>query len=256
MNVAWRTGALGDFVLTLPVLDRLADDGPLTVVAPLRYRAFFGRAAEWVDADGAALTAWFAGRVTRTERWGVAWTATAADALRACGVARVTLGPTLPAPGVHAADSLWEPLCERFGARDRDPRINTSPSSDPAAPVVLAPGSGGAAKRWPLDRWRAVASRLNRPVLWVGGPNERDEGGWGIPRRDDLDLAGLVALAGRCAAWLGPDSGPCHLARAVGARVGVVFGHASDPTQWAPLGATVFRWDIAPERIADWANAP
>nr|MBA2319616.1 hypothetical protein [Deltaproteobacteria bacterium] len=79
---AWRTGALGDFVLTLPVLHRLADLGPLTMIAPDRYRALFPRAARWLDSDGAAVTAWLAGR---PPAWrfdhAIGWTPTACEAL-------------------------------------------------------------------------------------------------------------------------------------------------------------------------------
>ena len=257
--IAWRTGALGDFVLTLPVLHRLADAGPLTVVAPGRYRVLFDRAASWIDADGPSAAALWRDGARRVERRGVAWTAGAAAALSASGIPEVAEGAPRPAPGVHAADHLWSPLVPWFGHRDRPPALPAPPAVAlpplPPQPIVIAPGSGGARKRWPLTRWRAVADRLPG-VVWVRGPTEAEEADWGVPTLDDLDLAALWALAGRCRMWLGPDSGPSHLAAAAGARVGVVFTDATDPIQWAPIGATIYRADTAPSTIADSVLTP
>jgi ADP-heptose:LPS heptosyltransferase len=96
-----------------------------------------------------------------------------------------------------------------------------------------------------------VAARLP-DVVWIRGPAESEEADWTVPTLDHLDLTALCALAARCRAWLGPDSGPSHLAAAAGARVGVVFTDATDPVQWAPLGATLFRGDAAAEAVAEW----
>ena len=101
------------------------------------------------------------------------------------------------------------------------------------------PGSGGARKRLGLAHWHRQADRAPCAPLWIGGPQERDEVGWGTPRRDDLDLTHLAALASICTEWWGPDAGPQHLAAASGATVRVWFTDASDPRQWAPVGATV-----------------
>ena len=250
--IAWRNGALGDFVLTLPALDRLAEEGPLTVIAPARYAALFPRAAEWIDADGPVATGIFAGRVRLDHDVGVAWTAGAADALARAGVREVLAGRPHPPPGVHAADSLWEPLRARWGPRDRDPRVAGASLAAHAGAVVLSPGSGGTRKRWPLTRWRAVADAI-AGCLWVGGPVEAGEPGWGSPRRDDLDLAGLVGLATVARAWLGPDSGPLHLAAAAGCRVGAVFVD-TDPACWAPIGGRVFSADTTPDALTAWAT--
>lgn len=256
-SVVLRTGALGDFVATIPVLSRLREEGPVTVVADGRYRPLFA-ADRWIDANGAEGAAIFGGSPLDADL-GLAWTATAADALEACGVRRVLRGSPRPPPGMSIHDHLWSPLVRSFGARDRDPAVPEDPEVGvrisarlDRRPVVLAPGSGGQDKRWPIERWQAIAQEV--PALWVGGPIEAAEPGWGSPRWDDLDLRGIVALARRCRAWLGPDAGPGHLARAAGARVGVVFV-STDPANWAPPGARVFGAADHASALVDFALA-
>ena len=221
-----RTGALGDLIATLPVIHRIAEDFEVTVVTSRRYAAILGVRARIVDAESSEAMRIIAGTEDLDGvELGVAWTATAAEGLSACGVATVLGGTPRPPAGTPVHDHLWAPIVAWFGARDRDPRVVPEPAAVAdierrlagTRPVVISPGSGGSSKRWPIERWRVVGDALDG-ALWIGGPIEAGEPGWGSPRWDDLDLAGLAALAARCTAWLCPDSGPGHLARAVGAR--------------------------------------
>jgi ADP-heptose:LPS heptosyltransferase len=263
-----RTGATGDLIATFPVLSRLREAcSELVVVAPVRVRPLAPGVDRWVDAEGPEASRLLSGRADLGDvEVGIAYTAGAAGGLRASGVRRVIQGAPRPPPGVPIHDHLWRPLVELgLGSRDRDPRI-TPFDSDVSSmklrlsaaglrrPTVIAPGSGGASKRWPLHRWREVAEALGDGVLWVGGPVEADEPGWGTPRWDDLDLRGLCALAACAGAWLGPDAGPGHLAAACGARVGVVFTGATDPANWAPPGAEVFGPDVLVDDVVAWAR--
>ena len=122
------------------------------------------------------------------------------------------------------------------GATDY-PRLAVS-ASEHAAAAALLPGDGpwvalhaGATdprRRWPADRFAALADALTaggaRPVL-VGGPADVETSAAVVTaaRHPILDLTGrtdLGTLAGvlqRCAVVVGNDSGPLHLARAVGA---------------------------------------
>jgi hypothetical protein len=239
-------------VATLPALWRLREAAShLTVVAAPRYRILFPAADAWVDADGLDAMRILGGTAAIEADLGVAWTTTAAEGLRGCGIAEVLAGSPRPPPGISIVDHLWAPLIPRFGARDHDPRVVPSAIAleamrarlAGARPLVLSPGSGGSAKRPPLAWFHDLAARSEPPVLWIGGPVEAGEPGWGAPRWDDLDLDGLAALAALCRAWVAPDSGPAWLAAAAGARVAVVFNGATSAANWAPPGALVLGAD-------------
>lgn len=246
-----RAGALGDFVLSLPVLRALTTIGPVHVVTTPRYAPLLPRGATLVSGDWL----WRGDPPPAVYRLAVTFSPTAADALRAAGVPNVLTVAPCPPPGVHAVDHFASVLenaeLDHLWAVDRTPRVDVPPFAGADRPVVLAPGSGGAAKRWPIERWRAVAALLGAPPVWVRGPVEADED-WPI-HAVCPDLEGLLALAASCSAWLGPDSGPSHLAAAVGAPVGVVFG-VTDARCWAPVGARVFSWDTEPAALASWAT--
>ena len=253
-SVVWRTGALGDFVLTLPVLWGLRERSEhLTAIAPARYQPLFDAADRWIDADGLEAMRLLAGGTLDADL-AVAWSPIAAQAFRRMGVAHVAEGTPMPGPGTHQVDALWAPLVPVLGPRTIEPHIRPRiPLEGFEGCVVIAPGSGGVRKRWGLEAWHAVAEELP-DVLWVGGPQEACETGWGDRARFDLDLEDLCRLAAACRCWLGPDAGPQHLAAACGARVGAVFVGATDPVNWAPRGARVFAADTAPPDVAAWAR--
>jgi ADP-heptose:LPS heptosyltransferase len=244
-----RAGALGDFVLTLPVLRALTTRGPVHVVTDARYAPLLPPGAVRVDAP------WlFAGRPAPVGyAFGVAFSPTMAGCMRASGLPAVHDVAPRPPPGVHATAHYASVLAGVLGPFDLVPHVAIAP--DPTitdAPVVIAPGSGGAEKRWPMARWRAVAAALaDLPVRWVRGPVEADEA-WPVDAIAP-DLPTLAALAAAAGVWLGPDAGPSHLAAAVGAPVGVVFG-VTDPACWAPPGARVWAWDVAADVIAEWTR--
>ena len=105
-----------------------------------------------------------------------------------------------------------------------------------------------AAKRWLPERWAAVADRVQselgcRMVL-VGSASERplaDQVRRAM-RSQPVVLAGktsvaeLVALLARCSLFLGGDSGPLHVASALGIPSVSVYG-PTDPAITGPLGA-------------------
>lgn len=238
-----RRAALGDFVLTLPVLRALTTLGPVHVATHARYAPLLPPGAVLHD------DAWLWRGDPPPIRFdrAVAFGGVAAEAVAATGIPTRATTPR-PPPGVHAVDHYATVLDLPY---DRRPRVHVAPDPTARGRVVLAPGSGGREKRWPLDRWRAVADRLPAPPIWVRGPDEIDEPGWPDDARCP-DLPALAALAAGCDAWLGPDAGPSHLAAAVREdpdAVGVIFG-PTDPTAWAPVGARVWPWNVDPADLA------
>ncbi len=242
-----RAGVLGDFVLTLPVLEALLREGEVDVVCPARFAALLplvpgGRGVGTVWDVGGAEVGWLFGAAPPPRRWdrAVGFSAAVGDALRALGVPRVDHVDAVP-PGPAAAH-----FGAVLGLADPAPRL-IPPRPGPAR-ILLAPGASGAAKRDAPSWWLAVAAALDDlPVAWVLGPEEAGEAWPGLVLRPDL--VDTVVLAAR-SVWAGADSGPGHLAAAAGARVVTRF-LSTDPGRWAPRGAHVVGAEETPERMAD-----
>lgn len=120
----------------------------------------------------------------------------------------------------------------------------------PALPTPYALLVPGAAphrpeKRWPVEGFAAVAGALSArgitPVV-VGTAAEATLAA-AIPGAIDLtgrtNLLELGAVASGAALAVGNDTGPMHLAAALGAPSVVLFGGASDPELTAPRGPGV-----------------
>lgn len=131
-------------------------------------------------------------------------------------------------------------------------RAGLSAGEQPLA--LLAPGAAFAwTKRWPPARWGAMAALLTSRGIRVGfviGPGEEPiaaealaAAGMSLPvlgaDLDPVELSGLLKRAGAVAA---NDSGPMHLAAAVGTPVVALFG----PTDPGRTGATG-----SPSRVLD-----
>ena len=107
--------------------------------------------------------------------------------------------------------------------------------------VIASPMAGWRSKQWPIEHYRAVARRLRRDL---GIPLVLDfPPGVPIPDVEDAvpcrsSLAGLIAATRRAAAVLGVDSGPLHLAAALGKPGVAIFG-PTDPARNGPPGDSV-----------------
>src|SRR5258706_1970712 len=113
----------------------------------------------------------------------------------------------------------------------------------PNTPFVLAsPLAGWRAKQWPLAFYSRLATRLERELeltLVLNGPPEAGEFAsipTAVPHHSSV--AGLIYATRRAAAVLGVDSGPMHLAAALG-KPGVAVYGPTDPTRNGPYGETI-----------------
>jgi len=105
----------------------------------------------------------------------------------------------------------------------------------PAGEFVLAsPLAGWRSKQWPMEHYQALGARLQRergiPLVLNGPPGE------GLAHTSSL--AGLIDATRRAAAVVGVDSGPLHLAAALG-KPGVAIYGPTDPARNGPYGDSV-----------------
>ncbi|MFZ5862134.1 MAG: glycosyltransferase family 9 protein [Nitrospirota bacterium] len=156
-----------------------------------------------------------------------------------------------PVGAVHAVtknSALLAALRVRGGAPRFDVRIPAADEAwaSPYSPVVtIHPGAGHPGKRWPLQRWLALSERLSasgRRVVIVTGPDDRatvDEAVAAMARAPEVaappTVGALAALLRRTAVAVAGDTGPLHLAAALGRRTVGVYG-PSDPMTAAPFG--------------------
>jgi heptosyltransferase-2 len=110
--------------------------------------------------------------------------------------------------------------------------------------VAVAPGARWATKRWPAERFAAVADALAQDghrIVLCGGPPDRDAfAAFRAVARSKvaadlsfLPLDALAAALARVRLLVACDSGPVHLATAVGTPVLALFGPTS-ATRWGP----------------------
>jgi len=115
---------------------------------------------------------------------------------------------------------------------------------------VLTPGGGWGAKRWPMENFAALARELRSLGFEVVVnaarkddplPNSLADTSQGAAKVVTCNVAGLTALLRRTALLIGGDSGPTHLAAALGIPLVALFG----PTNPARNGP----WGFGPIRV-------
>ena len=148
---------------------------------------------------------------------------------------------------VAAAAGFFLPAGDPGGLAVRRPLPDTTALTGPGPYVVLHPGTSVSARAWPEARWADTARLLDRHgfrVLVTGAPGEaaltaevaggvaRDLGGRTTLRElaDVLDRAETVVVA---------NTGPAHLAAAVGTPVVSLFAPTVPAARWAPYGVPV-----------------
>jgi heptosyltransferase I len=135
--------------------------------------------------------------------------------------------PKIEFPHDESVEKQWEDRLRRIGDF-----------------VLLNPGAGWGAKQWPAERYGAVARRLAEDgvkALINFGPGEEslmqavESASKGTAQGISCSLTELIALTRRARLFIGGDTGPMHLAAALGIPVVAIFG-PTNPARNGPFG--------------------
>ncbi len=132
------------------------------------------------------------------------------------------------------------------------------PGDEHRPAILVNPGAGWGAKRWPVERYAAASAEFVRrgwQVVVNAGPGEeqlaetivRRTNGAAIALNSSLEH--LIAVTRRIALLIAGDTGPLHLACALGKPVVGIYG-PTDPSRNGPFG-TPFKVLRHPESRRD-----
>ncbi|MBN1131031.1 MAG: glycosyltransferase family 9 protein [Chitinispirillaceae bacterium] len=266
-TLIYHTGALGDFITTLPALRYLRERGDsLTLFGKPEFVALAiesGVIDAGIDLDDRAWLPLFHDRFSPEagallSGFSTAVIFSADDSpmvrnVRASEIKTVYTQEPFPDRDLHVVDHHLSLFIDptTLAANDRIPRVTVSPGAIRTSEQIVSfdrpfitihPGSGSPRKNWPIERFREVSDRLRQQgnvIVWLGGAAET---GLNVKAPDqyvkNLPLPDIAALLHRSRLYLGNDSGITHLAAAVGCPVVALFG-PSDPVVWAPRGERV-----------------
>jgi heptosyltransferase-2 len=146
---------------------------------------------------------------------------------------------TLFMPIKQESEKWVEVLFSQVGIKDSDKLL------------IIHPTASCHSKTWPGERFAEAADKLAQKygfkVVIVSGPKDLQQAGEVIKnmRSQALNLAGktslsqLASLLRRCQLFISTDSGPMHVASALGVPVITIFGRSQaglSPQRWGPLG--------------------
>ena len=119
------------------------------------------------------------------------------------------------------------------------PRVDFSVFASPTATqprIILIPGAGRADKQWPVERFRQLARQIGDEALVVWGPGERSLAeGVQAEIAPPTNLRELARLLRDARLVIASDTGPLHLAAALGTRVVGLYG-PTNPNRNGPFG--------------------
>jgi len=169
--------------------------------------------------------------------------------------------PQREASSAHAVDRYLD-VIKPLGIKDppRVPRLRTATAANTAVENLLKkekadagtllvgifPGAGHASRRWPLEHFAEIADHLVRNqrvrVVVFAGPEERafvPQMRLLFPRNtiflDKLTIPQLVSAQARLTLLISNDTGPAHIAAAVGTPV-VMIMDCPKPHSFTPVG--------------------
>jgi heptosyltransferase-2 len=267
-----RGGAIGDFILTLPVLAALRRQFPDARLEVLGYPHIAqlalagGLADEVISIEARALAGYFAGDGRLDEGLASYFAGFALilsylydpdeifqSNVRQCSAAQFIVGPHRPDEklALHATEAFLKPL-ERLAIYEANPVpvLSIKPKPSILNQIALHPGSGSERKNWPEENWMRLIEQLQTATrfgfLLVGGEAEmgRLRRLSAVIRTDRLELAQCLPLAElarrlhSCLGFIGHDSGISHLAAALGLPALVLWGETNEIV-WRPRGERV-----------------
>ncbi len=165
----------------------------------------------------------------------------------------------LPRRATHVVDQASGLLSQALDIQALELALPSAPTPLPSEPwadtwadaeagsgrlALLAAGAGWAAKQWPTARFAALARALKGEGFDVAvtAPRKDNETALrvvaessGSARLAVSNISGLIALTRRAALVIGGDSGPSHLAAALGVPLVALFG-PTDPARNGPWG--------------------
>ena len=284
-----RGGAIGDFVLTLPVLAALRRQFPLTHLEVLGYPHIAGLALaagtvnQVRSIEAGALAGFFARNGSLAAHLVDYFSGfdlilsflydpdlICQTNVRRCTRAQFIAGPHRPdeAADLHATETFLKPL-ERLAIFDADPvpHLEIPRGSGIALPpgrwLAVHPGSGSERKNWPEEHWAELLQELvtnsSCNLLLAGGEAERGR----LERlqrrlptarvlvRQGVPLPELAGWLAACRAFIGHDSGISHLAAAVDLPALILWGDTAENV-WRPRARqlTVLRCSDGLARLA------
>ncbi|GHO92925.1 hypothetical protein KSF_029730 [Reticulibacter mediterranei] len=272
-----RPGAIGDTLLTLPVIQALKacyEQPSITLVGNAAVLPLASVTGIVDHVSNYELSQWgelFSNRGITTPSLqsqlqavdlAICWLRDSdgivANNLRRAGVREIITAPGRPAPGqrVHIMTYLAQTIGITLSQAQMSaglPSLFPPIAASERRLVAIHPGSGGASKCWPVHNFAAVIMALWRrgiPVLLLAGPADESrlaELQKLLPIPPDPSLlhnlinVPLLEIAQRlsaCRGYLGNDAGITHLAALLGVPTLALFG-PSDPMIWSPQGPAV-----------------
>ncbi|MFI9577292.1 glycosyltransferase family 9 protein [Microbispora rosea] len=153
----------------------------------------------------------------------------------------------LPEPermlGLARAAGFELPLGDDGRLAVRGPLPDVEHLTGPPGYVVVHPGTTAPARAWPAERWAEAVEALlaaGERVVVTGSPGERAL--TALVSGPALDLGGattfaeLAGVLAGASAVVAANTGPAHLAAAVGTPVVSLFAPVVPAVRWAPYG--------------------
>lgn len=269
--LVYHTGALGDFITTIPALRYWRNQHEAEKLVLLgkssigEFAKNIGLIDEVLDVDSAQSAPLFSGcfsaeteKILSPFNTAILFAAPGSpiiNTIRQSAIQSFYWQPPFPATKdkIHITDYHLSLFVDPGKIADHEKVPSIVPSAYAIAdsykiippdisPVAIHPGSGSRKKNWPFERYFLLADAVRKKglrILWLLGPAEA---GFSVPPNDTIvsnqPFALCAALLSRCRAFVGNDSGITHLAAGVGCRTIALFG-PSAPQVWSPRGRDV-----------------